>query len=203
MPPKKQQNIISNGRDGSNGSDGSKWYIILSILLVILIFFIGILIYVVYTKKQVPSAQVMSCPIPPTQPVKIIQPVQSPQPVQIVQQPRENVPVYPNKLPQYNSQEYQQVGILTANEADKEPIVLPLFARKLRNNRDRWQYYTATDKNNMMRLPIRHDNMKCEEDIGCREIYEGDTLSVEIYQGRRFTATIYKVDAPRYFAEDY
>ena len=198
MPPKKQPDT------------GGNWYIVLSILLVILIFFVGVLIYVVYTKKSAPA---MSCPIPqvthapqPTNHVPIVQatqPIQATQPVQIIQQPRENVPVYPNKLPQYNSQEYQQVGILTANEADKEPIVLPLFARKLRNNKDRWQYYTATDKNNMMRLPIRHDNMKCEEDIGCREIYDGDSLSVEIYQGRTFTATIYKVDAPRYFAEDY
>lgn len=195
----------------------SNWYIILSTLLVVLILLVAVLIYVVYTKK---SEHVMSCSIPSSQvsqvtqvtpvvpaaravPIPEISEHITTQPIQIVQQPRENVPVYPNKLPKYNSQEYQQIGILTANEADKDPIVLPLFARKLRNNRDRWQYYTATDKNNMMRIPIRHDNMKCEEDIGCKEIYDGDTLSIEIYQGRSFTATIYKVDAPRYFAEDY
>ena len=173
MSLKKSSNSINN------------WYIFLSFLLIILICFVGVLIYVIYTKK---SVHVMSCPQQATQHIQKVQ---------------DNIPVYPNKLPQYNSQEYQQVGILTTNEDDKEPIVLPLFARKLRNNKDRWQYYTATDKNNMMRLPIRHDNMKCEEDIGCREIYDGDSLSVEIYQGRKFNATIYKVDAPRYFAEDY
>lgn len=194
MPPKKQPQ-----------STGNNWFILLSILLIVLILLVAVLIYVIYTRKNEP---VTSCPI---QPVKYVQPVQHVQAVQPVQQQpikqeadtRENVPVYPNKLPKYNSQEYQQVGILTANEVDKEPIVLPLFARKLQNNRDRWQYYTATDKNHMMRLPIRHDNMKCEDDIGCKEIYDGDTLSVEIYQGRTFTATIYKVDAPKYFADDY
>jgi len=197
MPPKKQPQ--------STGSTGNNWFILLSILLIVLILLVAVLIYVIYTRKNEP---VTSCPI---QPVKYVQPVQHVQAVQPVQQQpikqeadtRENVPVYPNKLPKYNSQEYQQVGILTANEVDKEPIVLPLFARKLQNNRDRWQYYTATDKNHMMRLPIRHDNMKCEDDIGCKEIYDGDTLSVEIYQGRTFTATIYKVDAPKYFADDY
>lgn len=116
---------------------------------------------------------------------------------------KEDIPVYPKKLPQYQNTEYQQIGILTANESDKEPIVLPLFAKKVRNNKERWQYYTATDKNNMMRLPITHQNMKCDEDIGCREIYDGDKLSVEIYQGRLFTATIYKTEAPQYFADVY
>ena len=191
MPPKKQQQ--------STGSTGNNWFILLSILLILLILLVGVLIYVIYMKK---NETVMACPVQPVQPVQIIEPHEQ-QHVKQTADTRENVPVYPNKLPKYNSQEYQQVGILTANEVDKEPIVLPLFARKLRNNRDRWQYYTATDKNHMMRLPIRHDNMKCEDDIGCKEIYDGDTLSVEIYQGRTFTATIYKVDAPKYFADDY
>jgi hypothetical protein len=116
---------------------------------------------------------------------------------------KEDIPIYPKKLPQYQNTEYQQIGILTANETEKEPIVLPLFAKKVRNNKERWQYYTATDKNNMMRLPITHQNMKCDEDIGCKEIYDGDKLSIEIYQGRVFTATIYKIEAPRYFADMY
>lgn len=175
------------------------WFIILSLLLVILIFFVGALIYVIYTKKP---TQVLSCPSSE----KIIHKYDLRHTTSSdysTQNQQEQLPVYPNKLPQYDNKEYQQVGILTANETDKEPIVLPLFARKLRNNKDRWQYYTATDKNNMMRLPIRHDNAKCEDDIGCKEIYDGDSIFIEIYQGRTFTATIYKVDAPRYFAEDY
>ena len=55
----------------------------------------------------------------------------------------------------------------------------------------------------MIRLPIKFDNMNCEDDIGCREIYNGDKISIEIYKGRAFTATIYKVDAPKYFADKY
>lgn len=112
-------------------------------------------------------------------------------------------PVYPNKLPSYNNTEYQQIGILTSDETDKEPIVLPLFSRKIGNRNDRYNYYTATDKNNMMRLPIKIDNNNCEDDIGCKEIYNDDKINIDIYKGRIFTSTIYKVDAPRYFAERY
>jgi len=118
-----------------------------------------------------------------------------------------DVPIYPKDLPKYsNSQQpldYQQVGILTSNETDKEPVVLPLFGRKVYGRSDRWQYYTATDKNNMMRIPLNKEGRACEDDVGCQEIYNGDKLTVEIYAGREFTATVYKTDAPRYFASPY
>lgn len=116
-------------------------------------------------------------------------------------------PVYPTELPKYSPQgqplDYQQVGILTSNEEATEPIILPLFGRKIYGRSDRWQYYTATDKNNMMRIPLQYKNRDCEDDTGCEEIYTGDVLTVDIYQGRQFTATVYKVDAPRYFASRY
>ena len=55
----------------------------------------------------------------------------------------------------------------------------------------------------MMRLPIKIDNMSCEDTIGCREIYDNDKITLEIYKGRIFTATIYKKDVPQYFADNY
>jgi hypothetical protein len=155
---------------------------------------LGILIYVIMNKKyemQAPQAPQMR---PIIHHEKIVHKINTND---------EDIPVYPKKMPQYDNNEYQQTGILTAHEMDKEPIILPLFAKKVRNNKDRWQYYTATDKNNMMRLPIVHQNMKCDDDIGCKEIYDGDKLYIEIYQGRIFTATIYKTEAPRYFADAY
>ena len=107
---------------------------------------------------------------------------QQPQVVVIDKSNTERLPVYPKNLPQYSSPnrplDYQQVGILTSNETDKEPVVLPLYGRKLYNRSDRWQYYTATDKNNMIRLPLTFGNRECEDDVGCNEINSGDTLSI-------------------------
>lgn len=114
-----------------------------------------------------------------------------------------SIPVYPKELPSYdNNREYQQVGILTSND-DNEPIILPLFSKRANNHRDRWNYYTTTDKNTMLRLPISHDNMKCDDDIGCNEIYDGNTLYIEMYKGKTFTATIYKKQTLSYFADRY
>ena len=112
-------------------------------------------------------------------------------------------PHFPQDQPYYSSSSYQQIGILTSEETDKEPIVLPLFGRKLTNRSDRWQYYTATDKNNMMRIPLSYQNRDCEDEVGCNEIYSGDQLQVSIYQGRTFTATVYKTYAPSYFSSPY
>jgi hypothetical protein len=115
----------------------------------------------------------------------------------------DNIPIYPKELPKYdNNREYQQVGILTSNDAS-EPIILPLFSKIANNHRDRWNYYTTTDKNTMLRLPISHENMKCDDDLGCKEIYDGNTLYIEMYKGKTFTATIYKKQTPSYFADRY
>jgi hypothetical protein len=115
-----------------------------------------------------------------------------------------SIPIYPKELPSSydNNREYQQVGILTSND-NNEPIILPLFSKRANNHRDRWNYYTTTDKNTMLRLPISHDNMKCDDDIGCNEIYDGNTLYIEMYKGKTFTVTIYKKQALSYFADKY
>jgi hypothetical protein len=114
-----------------------------------------------------------------------------------------SIPIYPKELPSYdNNHEYQQVGILTSND-DNEPIILPLLSKRANNHRDRWNYYTTTDKNTMLRLPISYNNMKCDDDIGCNEIYDGNTLNIEMYKGKTFTATIYKKQTPLYFADKY
>lgn len=181
MPPKKEP------------PTDNTWYVIFSLLLTILIVLISWLIYLFYNKQSTTNTNTTIKNTIPEQSNVIV----------IKEEQNKGVPVYPKQLPKYNNPEYQQVGILTANETDKEPIVLPLFARKLRNHNDRWQYYTATDKNNMMRLPIKHENKNCEDEIGCREIYDGETITIEIYQGRVFTATIYKNDVPQYFADIY
>jgi hypothetical protein len=121
---------------------------------------------------------------------------------------KSSIPVYPKELPTYEnnsmSRAYQQVGILTSNDSDSnEPTILPLFSKRANNHRDRWNYYTTTDKNTMLRLPIRHDNMNCDDDIGCNEIYDGNTLYIEMYKGKTFTATIYKKQTLSYFADKY
>lgn len=108
------------------------------------------------------------------------------------------LPVYPDKDPVYplrnaGQAEYQQLGVLKSLDGS-EPIALPLFGRRMAARPDRWEYYTATDKQNMLRIPIVFENRDClEDDVGCNEVYKGDQVEVPVY-GKKFEVQLYKYD---------
>jgi hypothetical protein len=84
--------------------------------------------------------------------------------------------------------EYRQVGILTrVNGAE---TILSLMGRPLFPNRDKWQFYTMSDKNQSVKLPVTYKRRSCTGDQGCDNIYNGDTVYVEGYNDA-FKATIY------------
>ena len=74
---------------------------------------------------------------------------------------------------------YRQVGILT-RIGGKETI-LPLMGRPLIRNRDRWNFYSMSDKNNMIKLPITFKGRKGMDEQGVDNIYDGDIVQVDGY----------------------
>ena len=91
--------------------------------------------------------------------------------------------------------DYRQVGILTRNNNGE--TILPLMGRPLLTNRDKWQFYTMNDKNNMIKLPVTFKGKSCTNEYGCENIYNGDTVYVEGFNDT-FKATIYDTDVMRY-----
>jgi Family of unknown function (DUF5755) len=90
---------------------------------------------------------------------------------------------------------YRQIGILTRlNGSD---TILPLMGRPLFVNRDKWNFYTMNDKNNMIKLPITFKTKSCTSEYGCDNIYNGDTVYVEGYNDA-FKATVYDNNTLRY-----
>ena len=83
---------------------------------------------------------------------------------------------------------YRQVGLLT--RVNGKETMLPLMGRPLQKNRDKWQFYTKSDKNNSVKLPISFRKKSCTSEYGCDNIYNGDTVYVEGYKDA-FRATIY------------
>lgn len=90
---------------------------------------------------------------------------------------------------------YRQVGILTRDNGSD--TILPLMGRPLFSNRDKWNYYTISDSNNMVKLPISSDGRSCTGEYGCNSLYNGDSVFVEGYNDA-FKATIYDNDTNRY-----
>jgi hypothetical protein len=91
---------------------------------------------------------------------------------------------------------YRQVGILTPLNGNNSKI-LPLMGRPLFVNRDKWQYYTMSDQNNSIKLPISYNGRSCTNEYGCDKLYNGYTVYVEGYN-EAFKITIYENDTIRY-----
>jgi len=91
---------------------------------------------------------------------------------------------------------YRQIGILTRIGGDKETI-LPLLGRPLITNRDKWNFYTMSETNNFLKLPISHNGRKCMSDLGCNDLYTGDTVIVDGYNDS-FKVTTYENNLPQY-----
>lgn len=89
--------------------------------------------------------------------------------------------------------EYRQLGILTRSSGKE--MILPLMGRPLYSNRSKWQYYTMTDKHNMVKLPVSSNGKSCTSEYGCDELSNGDNIYVEGYNDL-FKVTIY--DNSRY-----
>jgi hypothetical protein len=87
---------------------------------------------------------------------------------------------------------YRQVGILTNGNN-----IIPLMGRPLFTNRDKWNFYTMTDKSNMIKLPIVYQGKNCTSEHGCQNIYSNDEVHVEGYN-ETFKATMYENDVLRY-----
>jgi hypothetical protein len=91
--------------------------------------------------------------------------------------------------------EYRQVGILTRMGAPE--MILPLMGRPLYVSRDKWNFYTMSDKNSMVKLPISYKGRSCTNEYGCDNLYNGDVVYVEGYNDT-FKVTIYDNQVMRY-----
>lgn len=90
---------------------------------------------------------------------------------------------------------YRQIGILT--RVNGPETILPLMGRPLITNRDKWNFYTMNDKNNMIKLPIVSRGKSCTGEYGCNDLQNGDTVYVEGYNDI-FKVTSYDNDQMRY-----
>ena len=98
--------------------------------------------------------------------------------------------------------QFQQMGVLTTpggteTSATPNRTILPLFGRAIDTARNRWNYYTRTDGMNPVQVPVQFKRQNCEDDTGCDEVINGDSVGVPI-MGQSFTASIYRYSTPRY-----
>lgn len=115
-----------------------------------------------------------------------------------VEPPRNNIfmdpYVPPQKInPYIQPVSYSQVGILT----DQHNNILGLFGKPHDTSRNKWSYYTMSDRNVSVKLPVIRNGKSCTGDYGCDEIINGETVYVHGYNDV-FNVLIYDNATPRY-----
>lgn len=92
----------------------------------------------------------------------------------------------------YNNN-YTQVGFLS----NAKDAIIPLHGRMIMPNRNKWQYYTMSDRYHTIRLPITVGGKNASSEYGCDEVNNGDTVYVEGYNVP-FKVTLYERDHYQY-----
>ena len=90
---------------------------------------------------------------------------------------------------------YSQVGFIT--RVSGEETILPLYGRYIYRNRDKQQYYTFSDKNQSVRLPVTYEGKSCMNEYGCNSLSNGDVVYVDGYNDS-FKVTLYENQNLRY-----
>ena len=111
--------------------------------------------------------------------------------------PVRRVPINISTNPGAVDTSYRQVGILTPNHSKDKNRIIPLMGRPLFVSRNKWQYYTMTDKTNSIKLPVLYKGRSCTNEYGCDELMGGEHIYVEGYD-EAFKVTKYDNDTIRY-----
>ena len=168
------------------------------VLLVVIMF--GL--FIIYEIKNIPH----NSPLQHLQPVHI-QPVQQPQQPININVERGGDDRYtraPQPLREWRNgltaiatqgfpESYQSMGIVTTHSGE----LLPLYGRRVASRSDRFNYYTRTDTNNPIPLPVNHKRRDCQDDVGCEELFDGEHVEI-IPTKQKGTVTIYRFNGPTY-----
>jgi len=115
-----------------------------------------------------------------------------------VQEIHNRTPKLPINIPtRGESGTYSQVGILTAPD-ENNPTVLPLYGKPTYPGSSKWLYYTSTDKQPTVKIPLKNKDRDCSGDQGCDEIQVQDKINIPAYANKEFDVNIYKMDTLRY-----
>jgi len=102
--------------------------------------------------------------------------------------------------------DFQQIGMLSKDSViddseksgnNNDSVILPLYGKPTYKGSTKWLYYTESDRNNAIKIPLTINGKDCTDDIGCSELNDNDKVSISSYNGD-FNVKMYKFNKPRY-----
>ena len=91
-----------------------------------------------------------------------------------------------------NIDHYQQLGILYDGHT-----TLPLLGRRVYSGSHKWNYYTLTNNNVAIKVPLSYNGRDCLDSYGCDELYSDDSIIIPEFNNSKFKIKLYDL-APRY-----
>lgn len=172
----------------------------ITMFYILLLIILGIITYYKYVHKKIINFNYLNNFTPPFNYNNVLENKHIP-PLKNNNMLSFNMPMYMNNAVPINvktrgyDDTYRQVGILT--RLNGRETILPLMGKPLHSNRGKWQYYTMTDQNNAIKLPISKNGKSCTGEYGCNEYFNGDSVYVEGYHDV-FKVTVYENDNLKY-----
>ena len=80
---------------------------------------------------------------------------------------------------------------LTKTNSDGDNTILPLFGKQTNASRGKWNYFSMSDQNNSIRLPLSFNGKNGSDEYGIDEISNGDNVYLEGHNDT-FEVTLYK-----------
>lgn len=77
--------------------------------------------------------------------------------------------------------DYSIIGYLTNKETEN---MLPLYGRRTHRTSSLWNYFTRSDGNFSMLIPIYSDNRNCTKKYGCKELMDEQYINLKDYKGK-------------------
>jgi hypothetical protein len=142
-----------------------------------------------YAYTNLPGDVLMNPYVPPLRDERYLMP-------EVIMPPPGRVPINVSTNIGAVDTNYRQVGILTPLNGNNSKI-LPLMGRPLFVNRDKWQYYTMSDQNNSIKLPISYNGRSCTNEYGCDKLYNGDSVYIEGVN-EAYKVTVYDNNTMKY-----
>lgn len=87
----------------------------------------------------------------------------------------------------YEPKNIQQIGVLLGSDEQ----IFPLYGKKTKSYRNRYNYYTTVGNNNLYSIPVLYKNKDCMETIGCDELFDKDKVNI-LGKNGEYDVNIYK-----------
>lgn len=122
---------------------------------------------------------------------------------------RPDIALHYGKIPinintRHYDSDYRQVGFLSPDAGGNgghgntlKDNLIPLLGRPLDRSRDKWNFYTISNSNNSLKLPVVHKGKSCTNEYGCDNLYNGDSVYVEGIK-QPYQVTLYDTDTMKY-----